>query len=109
MVLMPREAKALIETEAELKKAARYGKMTVRGKLTDEVILLRKKAGLPLSGPLGQLEKADSKRSAYINKDGTFKGGFKGCERYQMNVKGLAKENASKLCAYIGRRAGKIP
>lgn len=55
------------------------------------------------------LEKAKSERSAYINKDGTFKGGFKGCERYQMNVKGLAKENASKLCAYIGRKAGKIP
>lgn len=56
------------------------------------------------------LEKAKGgERSAYINKDGTFKGGFKGCERYQMNVKGLAKENASKLCAFIGRKAGKIP
>ena len=109
MILTPLEAKALIETEAELKKAAMYGKRTVVGELTDEVIALRKKVGLSLSGPLGQLEKAKSERSAYINKDGTFKGGFKGCERYQMNVKGLAKENATKLCAFIGRKAGKIP
>jgi len=56
------------------------------------------------------LEKAkDGERSAYINKDGTFKGGFKGCERYQQNVKGLSKESAAKLCAFIGRKAGKIP
>jgi len=53
------------------------------------------------------LEKA--KGSTYINPDKTFKGGFKGCVRYQMEKKGLAKENATKLCAYIGRRAGKIP
>lgn len=56
------------------------------------------------------LEKAKKgKRSAYINPDGTFKGGFKGCVRYQQSVKGLAKENATRLCAWIGRKHGKIP
>jgi hypothetical protein len=47
--------------------------------------------------------------STYINPDGTFKGGFDGCVEYQMNVKGLPEENARKLCAFIGRAAGKIP
>lgn len=55
------------------------------------------------------LEKAKSGDSEYINKDGTFKGGFDGCVRYQKEKKGLAEENARKLCAYIGRKAGKIP
>lgn len=35
----------------------------------------------------------------HINKDGTFKGGFKGC---------VASGKSRALCAYIGRRAGKI-
>jgi hypothetical protein len=56
-----------------------------------------------------ELEKAAKGDSAYINPDKTFKGGFQGCVRYQMNKKGLAKENATKLCAFIGRKAGKIP
>ena len=56
-----------------------------------------------------ELCKAKGNKSAYINPDGTFKGGFKGCVRYQMEKKGLAKDNATRLCAYIGRRAGKIP
>lgn len=47
--------------------------------------------------------------SEYINKDGTFKGGFDGCVRYQREKKGLSDKSAHKLCAYIGRRAGKIP
>lgn len=38
----------------------------------------------------------------------TFPGGFDGCMKVQMG-KGLSKESAQKLCAYIGRRAGKIP
>jgi len=53
------------------------------------------------------LEKAKGD-SAYINPDKTFKGGFEGCVRFQKEKKGLADENARKLCAYIGRRAGKI-
>ena len=53
-----------------------------------------------------ELEKA--RRSEYLNEDGTFKGGFDGCVAYFRKVRGLPKENAQKLCAFIGRRAGKI-
>lgn len=56
---------------------------------------------------LEDLQKA-KKSSKYVNSDKTFKGGFNGCVAYQMESKGLAKENAKKLCAYIGRKAGKI-
>lgn len=52
------------------------------------------------------LEKAKGD-SAYINPDKTFKGGFDGCVAFQ-KTKGLSNESARKLCAYIGRRAGKI-
>jgi hypothetical protein len=52
------------------------------------------------------LEKA--KKDNHLNPDGTFKGGFKGCVAAQKE-KGLSDESAHKLCAYIGRRAGKIP
>ncbi len=53
-----------------------------------------------------QAQEAES--SKYINADKTFKGGFEGCKEYQMHDKGLPAENAEKLCAYIGRKAGKI-
>lgn len=53
--------------------------------------------------------RAAKKESDYLNADGTFIGDFDGCVEYQMEVKGLAKENAEKLCVYIGRKAGKIP
>lgn len=52
---------------------------------------------------------AKGKGSKYINPDGTFKGGFDGCVKHHTEIKGLKKENAEKLCAYIGRKAGKIP
>jgi len=55
-----------------------------------------------------EIEKADSCRARYINEDGSFKNGFDGCVAYFMNCKGLKEENAKKLCAYIGRKAGKI-
>lgn len=55
-----------------------------------------------------ELMKAKKGRSKYLNADNTFKGGFKGCVAYQKETKGLPEENARKLCAYIGRRAGKI-
>ena len=49
--------------------------------------------------------------SKYENPDGTYKevdgSRFKGCVAAQM-AKGLKKEDAEELCAYIGRRAGKI-
>lgn len=53
------------------------------------------------------IAKAD-KNSEYINEDGTFKGGFQGCVAYMQNEKGLSEDSAKKLCAYIGRQAGKI-
>jgi len=48
-----------------------------------------------------------AKKDGHLNPDNTFKGGFKGCVSYQKG-KGLSGESAGKLCAYIGRRAGKI-
>lgn len=42
-------------------------------------------------------------------KDGSFKGGFDGCVQHMMSTKGVEEPNARKLCAYIGRQAGKIP
>lgn len=43
-----------------------------------------------------------------VTKGGEFVGGFDGCVKHMMSAKGLAKENAEKLCAFIGRKAGKI-
>ena len=50
----------------------------------------------------------EKQRSKFINPDGTFKKGFDGCVEYQMKTQGLDRESAEKLCAYIGRKAGKI-
>ena len=51
-------------------------------------------------------------KSKYIEEDGQFKpvngSRFDGCVEYQMNTKGLKKENAEKLCGYIAKRAGKM-
>jgi len=55
----------------------------------------------------GKLIKA-SCMSDYTNSDGTFQGGFDGCVSAMEDCKGLPTENAKKLCAYIGRQAGKI-
>lgn len=47
-------------------------------------------------------------RKKYMNKDGTFKGGFDGCvEMFSKCCKGVKDPDA--LCAYIGKKAGKIP
>ena len=51
---------------------------------------------------------ASTENSAFINPDGSFKGGFEGCQKYMQDVKGLPAENAQKLCAFVGRKAGKI-
>jgi hypothetical protein len=45
---------------------------------------------------------------SHLNPDGTFIGGFQGCMDHMMTCKGLPEENAKKLCAFIGRAAGKI-
>ena len=55
---------------------------------------------------VADLEKA--KEDGHLNPDNTFKGGFKGCVSHQEG-KGLSGGSARKLCAFIGRRAGKIP
>ena len=56
------------------------------------------------SGPGSGPRTGKKEGSKYINPDGTFKGGFDGCVKYQMEVKGLAEENAQKLCAHIAKR-----
>ena len=52
-----------------------------------------------------EVEKAVSGK---VNSNGTFRSGFDGCVKHMMDSKNLPKENAQKLCAYIGRNAGKI-
>jgi phage I-like protein len=49
-----------------------------------------------------------SARDAYLNPDGTFKNGFEGCVAYMQEVEGHDEESARKICAAIGRDAGKI-
>ena len=56
---------------------------------------------------MNPVEMQKAKKGGHLNPDNTFKGGFKGCVSYQKG-KGLSEESARKLCAYIGRRAGKI-
>ena len=51
--------------------------------------------------------KGKKAKSVFLNPDGTFKGGFEGCVKYQKS-KGIDEKGATKLCSYIGRRAGKI-
>jgi len=51
---------------------------------------------------------ADRQECDHIAPDGTFVGGFDGCVEHFTECEGLPEENARKLCAYIGRHAGKI-
>ena len=44
----------------------------------------------------------------HMNEDGTFKDGFDGCVAHMMECEDLKEENAKRLCAYIGRKAGKM-
>jgi len=55
-----------------------------------------------------EVSKVDKANSKYVTSDNKFKGGFDGCVEWATNTKGLPKENAEKLCAYIGRKAGVI-
>jgi len=51
------------------------------------------------------IEKESAKKKCrHMNPDNTFKGGFDGCVEHFRECKGLKKENAEKLCAYINRR-----
>ena len=50
-----------------------------------------------------------AKKCSHVNADGTFIGGFDGCVEHQIECEGHSKESAQKICAYIGRKAGKIP
>lgn len=46
--------------------------------------------------------------SSAMDSSGKFKGGFEGCVLHFERSKNLSKDHARKLCAYIGRRAGKL-
>lgn len=48
-----------------------------------------------------------ARASGKVNANGTFKDGFDGCTAHMKN-EGKSAESAQALCAYIGRRAGKI-
>lgn len=50
-----------------------------------------------------------AKASGDVTPGGEFVGGFEGCVTHMMSEKGLPEENARKLCAFIGRQAGRIP
>lgn len=49
-----------------------------------------------------------AKQCSHMNEDGTFIGGFDGCVEHMMQCENLPEENANRLCAYIGRKAGKM-
>jgi hypothetical protein len=70
------------------------------------VAFTKKKAGWQFEKEIEM--KFEDKRSAYLNPDGTFIGGFDGCVAHFMETKGLEKDHAEALCAYIGRKAGKM-
>jgi hypothetical protein len=53
-----------------------------------------------------EFEKAAKKGD--VSSSGKFVGGFDGCKKHMMDTKGIPAENAAKLCAFIGRNAGKI-
>ena len=42
-----------------------------------------------------------SKKSAYLNPDGTFKNGFDGCVLHMTRAEGHSEESAKKICGYI--------
>jgi len=44
----------------------------------------------------------------HLAPDGSFVGGFEGCVEHFVECEGMPEERARRLCAYIGRRAGKI-
>jgi hypothetical protein len=48
------------------------------------------------------------KTCSHLNEDDTFIGGFDGCVEHMMSCEGHAEDSARKICAYIGRKAGKI-
>jgi len=54
----------------------------------------------------GMEKESQSCKKRYVNADGSFKGGFEGCEKYFRSKCGGSKsaEAAAKLCAYIKRR-----
>lgn len=54
------------------------------------------------SGPGSGPRTGGKTGAAFINPDGTFKGGFEGCVRYQTEIRGLSDEAARRLCAEAG-------
>lgn len=43
-----------------------------------------------------------------LNPDGSFIGGFDGCVAHMMSTEGVSEDSARRICAVIGRNAGKI-
>ena len=68
--------------------------------MVQEVSVLAKESGNM------EIQKKDECKAKYTNPDNSFKGGFDGCVAYMKDCRGLAEENAQKLCAYIGRKTG---
>ena len=50
-----------------------------------------------------------TKDCSHMNPDDTFVGGFDGCVEHMMQCEGHDEDSARKICATIGRQAGKIP
>ena len=48
------------------------------------------------------------KACSHMNPDETFIGGFDGCVEHMMSCEGHDEDSSRKICAYIGRKAGKI-
>jgi hypothetical protein len=55
-----------------------------------------------------EIEMKFAKNCSHMNEDGTFTGGFDGCVEHMMSCEGHDEDSARKICAYIGRKAGKI-
>jgi hypothetical protein len=54
------------------------------------------------------LEMEKGLKTGDTTSSGKFVGGFGGCSKHMQDTKGLPKEKADALCAFIGRKAGKI-
>lgn len=69
------------------------------------VAFTKKKAGWQFEK---EIKMKFAKQCSHMNEDGTFIGGFDGCVEHMMQCENLPEENANRLCAYIGRKAGKM-
>jgi hypothetical protein len=100
-----------LTAEANSCVARKIKKLLGEGKSREQAVAIAVSMCEGEQGALYETAK-EKQRAKFINPDGTFKkvdgSKFKGCVDYQMKVEGLAEEDAEELCAYIGRKAGKI-